>query len=46
MLVESLTAEKVTLRAELWVADARSAAPELAWAVRDRLPHADVTVLE
>jgi small-conductance mechanosensitive channel len=46
VLVESLTAEKVVLRAEVWVPDARDAAPELAWAVRERLPQADVAVLE
>jgi small conductance mechanosensitive channel len=44
--VESLTAEKVTLRAELWAPDARAAAPEVAWGLRTRLPKAEIAVLE
>lgn len=44
--VESVTAEKVTLRAELWVSDARKAAPDVAWAIHDRLAQAEITVLE
>jgi len=44
--LESMTGEKVTLRIEGWAADARRAAPEVAWALRERLPEAEITVLE
>lgn len=44
--VETVTAEKVTLRAELWVPDARQAAPDVAWAIHERLQRAEITVLE
>jgi small-conductance mechanosensitive channel len=46
VLVESLTKEKVTLRAEAWARDSREAVPRLAWALRRRLPGAEITVLE
>ena len=46
MLLESLTAEKVTLRIEGWASDARRAAPDVAWRMRERLPNAEITVLE
>jgi small conductance mechanosensitive channel len=44
--VESMTGEKVTLRVEGWAADARRAAPEVAWALREALPRAEISVLE
>lgn len=44
--VESVTAEKVTLRAELLVPDARKTAPDVAWAIHDHLARAEITVLE
>jgi small-conductance mechanosensitive channel len=44
--VESLTAEKLTLRAELWTADARATAPDVAWALRARIPRAEIAILE
>jgi len=46
VLVESLGAEKAVLLAEVWAADARAAAPRLAWALRQRLPEADIIVLD
>jgi small-conductance mechanosensitive channel len=46
VLVESLSKEKVTLRAEAWARDSREAVPRLAWALRRRLPGAEITVLE
>jgi small-conductance mechanosensitive channel len=46
VVVESLTEQKITLRAEVWAADARMAAARAAWAVRERLPGAEITVLE
>ena len=46
VMVESLTADKVTLRAEVWASDARTAAARLAWALRECLPRAEITVLE
>jgi small-conductance mechanosensitive channel len=44
--VESMSGDKVTLRVEGWSPDARRAAPEVAWALRDAMPHAEITVLE
>ena len=44
--VESMTDEKVTLRVEGWAPDARRVAPEVAWALREALPRAEITVLE
>ena len=44
--VEALSADKVTLRAEVWATDARATAPQIAWALRARLPRAEITVLE
>jgi small-conductance mechanosensitive channel len=46
VLVESLGAEKAVLLAEVWATDARAAAPRLAWALRQRLPEADIIVLD
>ena len=46
MLLESMNKEKVTLRIEGWAGDARRAAQDVAWRLRERLPAADVTVLE
>jgi small-conductance mechanosensitive channel len=46
VLVESLTKEKATLRVEAWAGDARDAVPRLAWALRRRIPGAEITVLE
>ena len=46
VLVESIGAEKVTLRAELWAKNGRAAASEAAWAVRRHLTDAEITVLE
>ena len=46
VMLESITSEKVTLRAEVWVADARTTAPRAAWSVHERLPRAEITVLE
>jgi small-conductance mechanosensitive channel len=46
VLVETLSAEKAILRAEVWAADASTATPRLAWALRRRLPEADISVLE
>jgi hypothetical protein len=46
VLVEALTRKKITLRVEVWAADHRAAASRLAWAVRKRLPEAEVRVLE
>jgi len=46
MLLESIAAEKVTLRIEGWASDARRAAPDVAWRMRERLPSAEITVLE
>jgi small-conductance mechanosensitive channel len=44
--IESMTAEKLTLRAEAAVPDARAVAPEVMWALREKLPHADLTILD
>lgn len=44
--VESVTGEKLTIRVEIAAPDARSAASDIAWAVRDRLTRAEVTVIE
>jgi small-conductance mechanosensitive channel len=46
VLVESLGDQKVTLRVELWTSDARTAAPDIAWSLREQLPKSEVTVLE
>jgi hypothetical protein len=46
VLVESLSAEKATLRAELETENATAVAPEVAWAVRAQLPRSEVTILE
>jgi small-conductance mechanosensitive channel len=46
LLLESMTKEKVTLRLEGWASDGRRAAQEVAWRLRERLPAAEVTVLE
>lgn len=46
VLVESLGSEKITLRVEVWTADARAAAPDVAWSLREQLPKSEVTVLE
>ena len=46
MLLESMTAEKVTVRIEGWAPDARRAAPDVAWKLRERLPSAEITVIE
>jgi hypothetical protein len=46
VLVEALTEEKATLRVEAWTGDARDAVPRLAWALRRRIPGAEITVLE
>jgi len=44
--LEEMTGEKVALRLESWAPDARRAASELAWALRDALPKAEIKVLE
>jgi small-conductance mechanosensitive channel len=44
--IEALTADKLTLRAEVWTADARRTAPEVAWRVHEQLPRAEISVLE
>jgi small-conductance mechanosensitive channel len=46
VLVESLAGQKVSLRAEFWAEDKNAAAAHVAWAVRERLPAAEITVLE
>jgi len=46
VLVEALTGEKATLRVEAWTGDARDDVPRLAWALRQRIPGAEITVLE
>jgi small-conductance mechanosensitive channel len=46
VLVESLTRRMITLRAEVWAEDARTASSRLAWAVRKCLPVATVIVLQ
>jgi hypothetical protein len=46
LLLEAITAEKLTLRAEVWAGDTRAAAPQLAWTIRAALPRADITVVE
>jgi small-conductance mechanosensitive channel len=46
VLVEVLTREKATLRVEAWTGDAKDAVPRLAWALRRRIPGAEITVLE
>ncbi|HEX2034037.1 MAG TPA: mechanosensitive ion channel family protein [Chloroflexota bacterium] len=44
--VESLSEAKLTLRAELWTSDVQRLIPSLVWAMRRRLPQAEITVLE
>ena len=46
MLLESVSAEKVTLRIEGWANDARRAAPDVVWKVQERVPGAEISVLE
>jgi small conductance mechanosensitive channel len=46
VLIESMTAEKVTLRAEIPVPDARAAGPEVIWGLREKLAHAELNVVE
>jgi small conductance mechanosensitive channel len=46
ILIEAITSEKLTLRLEFWSAEARKASQEAAWAIRERVPAADVTILE
>lgn len=44
--MESVNADKLTVRIEMWATDARAAAPHVAWAARAALPRAEITVLE
>jgi small-conductance mechanosensitive channel len=46
VVVETLGAERVALRLEAWATDARAVSPALAWLVRERVPHADITVMD
>jgi hypothetical protein len=41
-----VTGEKVTMRTEVWVPDARKAAPDVTWAIHERLEHAEIAVIE
>lgn len=44
--VESITPEKLTMRLDLWTVDGRASVQEAAWAVKERMPSAEVNVVE
>src|SRR5581483_129189 len=46
VMVESLASDKATLRVEAWAPNPRAAAPKVAWALRQRVPRAEIIVLE
>jgi small-conductance mechanosensitive channel len=45
-IVESVTSQKITLRLEASAGDAREIATRLAWVLHERLPDAEITVLD
>jgi hypothetical protein len=46
VVLESVSREKITLRAELWSDNMARLAPQAAWVIRERLPEAEIAVLE